>query len=82
MANLSLYYYEHRWLLDTEKRDVQKAYLFGNLFRFIDDLCAISTKKDHLEFLRSMSTSETSFLDLLIIIENIPFYNASIGSEV
>ena len=28
------------------KEDLQKTHLFGNLFRFIDDLCAIN---DHLK---------------------------------
>ena len=44
---LFLYYYENKWLLDTKKRDLQKARLFSNLFCFIDDLCAIN---NHLEF--------------------------------
>ena len=40
-----IYYYETKWLLDTKKKDLQKACLFGNLFHFIDDLCAIN---DHI----------------------------------
>ena len=59
--------------------------IFSNTFRFIDDLCAIV---NHLEFGRNfkniypselllkkenISTSEASFLDLSIIIENVKF---------
>lgn len=38
ITNLILY----KWLSDTEKRDLQKARLFGNLFRYTDDLRVIS----------------------------------------
>ena len=34
------------------KEDLQKTHLFGNLFRFIDDLCAIN---DHLKFEKNPS---------------------------
>ena len=34
------------------KEDLQKAHLFGNLFRFIDDLYAIN---DHLKFKKNPS---------------------------
>ena len=37
MVNLFLYYYEMECLLPTEKWDQQKAYIFSNIFRFIDD---------------------------------------------
>ena len=43
IANLILY----KWLSDTEKRDLQKARLFGNLFRYTGDLRVISK---YLEF--------------------------------
>ena len=81
MANLFLYYYENRWLLDTKKRDLLKARFFSNTFHFIEDLCTI---KDHLKFDRNfkniypsklqlkkgnISTSEALFLELCIIIE-------------
>ena len=75
MANLFLYYYENKWPSNIKKRDLQKAHPFGNLFRFIVHSCPI---KDQLEFdqiykdiyplnlklrQKSISTSETSFLD-------------------
>lgn len=41
------YDYENKWLLDNKKRDLQKASLFSDLSRFIDNLCATD---DHLEF--------------------------------
>ena len=68
-----------------EKRDLHKARLFSNTFRFIDGFCAI---KEHLEFDRNfkniysselklkkknISTSKASFLDLSMIIQNKKF---------
>ena len=46
MANLFLYYFKNKWLLDTKKTDLHKVSPFSNKFRFIDDLCTIN---DHLE---------------------------------
>ena len=43
MANLFLYYYENKLLLDTKKRDLLKARFFSNTFHFIDDLCTKKT---------------------------------------
>ena len=43
MTHLLLHYYENKWLLDTKNKDLHKARLFRNTFRFIDDLCAITT---------------------------------------
>ena len=69
-------------LFDTKKRDLCKACPFTNTFCFINDLCAIN---DHLEFDRNfkniypsgiklkkkgISTSQASFLNLSIMIEN------------
>lgn len=80
-VNLFLYYYANKWLLDTQKTDLQKTLLFGNLFCFINGLCALT---DHQEFDKnykdiqlaelelqeeSMSTSEVSFLDISEIIK-------------
>ena len=31
-------YYKRRWLLQTKKRDLRKARISSNIFRFIDDL--------------------------------------------
>ena len=70
---------------NTKEKDSHKACLFSNTFRFIDDLCAMN---NHLELNRNfknicppelqlkkenVSTSEASFLDLSIIIENNNF---------
>ena len=41
MANLFLYYYENKWILKTEKSNLTHARLFGNTFRFSDDLVAV-----------------------------------------
>ena len=37
-ANLFLYFYERKWILDLKKKDLAKARKFGSVFRFIDDL--------------------------------------------
>ena len=66
VANLFLHF-ENKCLLDIKKRNLSKARLFNNTFRYIDNLCTIN---DHLEFDNSKrKTSEASFLDLSIIIE-------------
>ena len=49
LENLFLYYYDYHeseWLLDTKKKEEEKARFFSNLFHFIDNLCAT---KNHLE---------------------------------
>ena len=85
MANLFLFYYEDKWIRKTKRKDLIKARMFCNTFRFIDDLAAIN---DHGEFenvykeiyppeleLKKESTSitEASFLDLNIKIINNKF---------
>ena len=47
MADLSLYYYNNKWLLETKNIDLQKAGLDENLYHFTNGLC--NTKKN-LEF--------------------------------
>ena len=42
MANLFLYTHERKFLLNLKKTDLRRARRFGNVFRFIDDLCAIN----------------------------------------
>lgn len=42
MANLFLYHYERNYVLDLKKNNVHDARLFNNVFRFIDDLCALN----------------------------------------
>ena len=78
MANLFLFTYESKWELETKRRNLYKARIFTNKFRFIDDLCAIN---DNCEFEKSFketyapelvlkkentSNLETLFLDLNI----------------
>ena len=83
MANLFLYFYERKWVLNTKKSNLRKARLFGNTFRFIDDLIAIndvglfeSSFKEiypvELELKKeNIGTTSATFLDLDIsIIEN------------
>lgn len=38
MANLSLYYYSNKWLLETKNIDLKKAGLDENLYHFTDGL--------------------------------------------
>ena len=85
MANLFLYYFENKWLQDTKKRDLQKARMFSNTFRFIDDLCALNDKgefernckqiyPEELELKKeNIGHHEASFLDLSIKIANKKF---------
>ena len=42
MANLFLYFYENKWILKNKKSNLKLARMFGNTFRFIDDLIAIN----------------------------------------
>ena len=42
MANLFLFFYENKWVLKTKKSNLKHARMFGNTFRFIDDLIAIN----------------------------------------
>ena len=49
LENLFLYYYDYHEserLLDTKKKEEEKARFFSTLFHFIDNLCAT---KNHLE---------------------------------
>ena len=86
MANLFLYFYENKWLESTKKHSLYKARKFSNVFRFIDDLCAIN---DNLEFKNNfkniyppelelkqenISLNEASFLDLSIKIADGKFH--------
>jgi len=49
-ANLFLYFYENKWMLDLKKKDILLARKLSNIFRFIDDLNAIN---DNMVFQRS-----------------------------
>ena len=42
MTNLFLYYYERELLLQTKKRELRKARIFANIFRFVDSLCTFN----------------------------------------
>ena len=73
-------------MLDTKKGDLRRTQLFSNSFGFTGDLCVITD--DHLESGRNfnriypselplkkenISTSDASFPDISIIIENKKF---------
>ena len=47
MADLFLYIYEKKWLLQTKKMEPAKGSFVSNIFRFIGDLCTFSN--DELE---------------------------------
>ena len=70
MVNLFLYYYERECLLQTEKWDLLKSWIFSNIFRFIDDLWTFSDEIIYHDELILKKENEdlcqASFLDLLI----------------
>ena len=85
MANLFLYFYENKFILEVKKVDIARAKRFLYVFRFIDDLNALN---DWDEFSKSYKDiyppelelgkenddpSNASFLDLDISIENGQF---------
>ena len=53
MANLFLYFYENKLLMQLKKQDLFSARKFSKTFRIIDDLCAINDgglfEKDYKE---------------------------------
>ena len=42
VANLLLYYFGNKWIFNSRKSNLHKAYSFANKFCFIDNLCAIN----------------------------------------
>ena len=72
MANLFLYFYENKYLKELKKIDTSKARRFGNVFRYIDDLCAIN---DGGQFENSYKDIYPPELELKK--ENIEYHNAS-----
>ena len=56
IANLFLYYYERKWLLDTKIKDLHIVHIFSNTFRFVEDL---SSTNNHLEFDRNFKSMYT-----------------------
>ena len=50
MANLFLYFYENKFILEIKKIDIARAKRFSYVFRFIDDLNSLN---DWDEFLNS-----------------------------
>jgi hypothetical protein len=76
MANLFLYSYESSYLEVLKKQNKPKARRFGNVFRFIDDLCAINDGGEFEKSYRDIyppelelkkeneGTCKASFLDL------------------
>ena len=86
MANLFLYFYENRYVLNLKKQNLMLARRFCNTFRYIDDLCAINdngeferTFKDiypmELELKKENSDQfSATFLDLDIKIDSRTFH--------
>jgi len=85
-ANLFLYHYERKWLLELKKNDLVSARKFGNTFRFIDDLNVINdggyfSQHFHEIYPQEMELSKenhgevsASFLDLDIEIKENKFH--------
>ena len=75
-ANLFLYHYERKWMLQLKRKDIHRARKFGNVFRFIDDLNAMNDSGEFAANFRSIyppelelskenkSDNRASFLDL------------------
>ena len=90
MANLFLYFYENKWILKTKKSNLKEARMFGNTFRFIDDLIAINDGgtfeknykniyPEELELKKeNHDINEATFLDLNIHISNSNNFNISL----
>ena len=78
MANLFLYYYENKQILKTKLSNLKHVRLFGNTFRFIDDLIALNDgglfQKSYTQLYPpepeikkgNKNKTETTFFDLLI----------------
>ena len=92
MVTLFLYYYERKLLLQTKKRDLQKAIIFSNILRFTDDLCSFINKEfgnqlndiyiyiypDKLKLTKVNEDScKASFLDL-----SIEFHDRKVATEL
>ena len=85
MANLFLYYYESKFLKEYKNTNPAKASKFNNVFRFIDDLCAINDDEEfekniikiypvELELKKeNIGYEEATFLDLNINTKNKKF---------
>ena len=77
MVNLFLYYYERECLLQTEKWDLLKSWIFSNIFRFIDDLWTFSDEIIYHDELilekENEDLCQASFLDILIRLYNRRF---------
>ena len=84
MANLFLYSYERKYVQNLRKKDLSKARLFRNTFRFIDDLLTVNDdgefEKCHgniypaeLELKKEHSGNLVSFLDLKIELKDRSF---------
>ena len=85
MANLFLYYFENKWILKMKKSNLKQARMFGNTFRFIDDLIAINDAgffernfqdiypEEMVLKKENSGTKQASFLDLNIHIKNNTF---------
>ena len=72
MANLFLFTYEFKWVLDTNNSNLQKARIFANTFRLKYDLFAAN---DNSEF--EKSSKEIYPPELVLKKENIAYLRAS-----
>ena len=84
-ANLFLYFYERKFMLNLQKKDLHRARKYGNVFRFIDDLSAINDSNEfennHKQIYpeelllnkENTSNSQASFLDIDVTINNNKF---------
>ena len=85
MANLFLYHYESKFLKQYKTVNMTKARKFNNVFRFIDDLCAVNDDGEFEKNIKNIYPEElelkkenagldhASFLDLNINISNRKF---------
>ena len=84
-ANLFLYHYERKWMLQLKKKDIRRARKYCNVFRFIDDLNAMNDGGEfaanfhniypqELELSKeNKSDNRASFLDLDIVLDGGTF---------
>ena len=87
LANLFLFHYEYKFMLNNLRQDGQLAKCFSNTFRYIDDLLTLSNPTfeqairdiypSQLELKRTMETdSRLSYLDIEMTIVDRKFTTA------
>ena len=84
IANLFFYNYERKWLFQTKKRNLRKASIFPNIFRFTNGLCTFNNDEfennynkiypDELQVKKENADScNASFFDLAIEVNDRKF---------